>query len=353
MKRRERCYNKVVPRPKRKRKSHNELKVDEFQRLPDELLLSIFSMMPDFKFVCHCSIVCKRFASVITLMHNVTVTFTSKECELSEGLAHIRNVFDKRMCPHGQVTPKMDITCLRRTLKFINCLRKFKELTSVHIKFSCEMGTSSSMLLEWKAKFGPELEYVVALLPTSVQKKTKQELSQEQGVGDVPWVLTETELELSLYMAYGCCQETVVRQTILYMLVEHHSMLRSVTITDSEKQGQLCIQDEQLLELRNRFTNKDLEQVFEEVKIPHIFEVGYVPVVHLPALGYLLKGVILLIFKPNEEPSEGGEDVDEDGGLLAWQYDGEEVFRETVREILVKHKDRMHLVPRGSRDAVP
>ncbi|KAL3534753.1 hypothetical protein ACH5RR_003214 [Cinchona calisaya] len=99
---------------------------------------------------------------------HVTVTLTSKECQL----AHIRNVFDKRMCPHGQVTPKMDITCLRRTLKFINCLRKFKELTSVHIKFSYEMGTSSSMLLEWMAKFGPELESVVALLPTSVQKKT-------------------------------------------------------------------------------------------------------------------------------------------------------------------------------------
>ncbi|KAL3534752.1 hypothetical protein ACH5RR_003213 [Cinchona calisaya] len=111
------------------------------------------------------------------------------------------------------------------------------------------------------------------------------------------------------------------------MLVEHHSMLRSVTITDSEKQGQLCIQDEQLLELRNWFTNKDLEQIFEVVKIPHIF-------------------------KPNEEPSAGEEDVDEDGGSLAWQYDGEEVFRETVREILVNHKDRMHLVPRGPRDAV-
>ncbi|XP_027080538.1 uncharacterized protein LOC113780971 isoform X2 [Coffea eugenioides] len=351
MKRKDRCCDKVVPTPKRNRKSKSEVKVDEFQRLPDELLLSIFTKMPDFKYVCQCSLVCKRFASVITLVHNVTVTFISKECEVSEDLAHIQNAFDKKMSPQNQITPKMDITCLRQTLKFINCLRKFKDLKSVHIKFSY-VETSSSTPLEWKTKFGPELEYVVALLPTSIEKKTKQELSQDQEVGDVTWSLTESELEHSLYRAYGCCQETVVRQTILYMLVEHHSMLHSVTITDSEKQGRLCIQDEQLLELKNSFRNKDLEQIFEEVKIPHIFKVGYVPVVRLPALGYLLKGVILLIFKPKEEPSAGDEDVDDNSALLAWQYDDEEVFRETVREMLVNHKERMHLVPRAAEDAV-
>lgn len=350
VKKRYRSCSKVLQKPKMK-KFKAEMNQIDFHSIPDELLLSIFTMMPDFKFVSQCSLVCKRFAFVITLMQNITVTFTGSDCE-SEAQPHFQHVFDKKPCPYSQVTPKMDITCLRQTLKFINCLRKFKELTSVHIKFSYGMGTSSSTLLEWKAKFGPELEYAVAILPTSVQKKTKQELSQEQGDGDVPWVLTESELEQSLYMAYGCCQETVVRQTILYMLVEHHSKLRSVVITDSEKQGGLCIQDEQLLELRSRFRNKNLEQIFEEVKIPRIFKVGYVPVVRLPALGFLLKGVILLIFKPKGEPSTSGEEVDDDSDLLAWQCDGEDVFRETLREILMNHKDRMHLVPGAARDAV-
>ncbi|KAL5833453.1 hypothetical protein ACOSQ3_017127 [Xanthoceras sorbifolium] len=329
---------------------------DQFDLLPDEVLLLIFHKIRDARYLFRCLCVCKRFYSLVpgirslhlslpprkpisrpTSLFNCFTLFFTKF--LAKPLRHLCRI---------KSTP----TSASASNSLNRVLRNFREIDSMHIKLPFyggigvdECGSISAdgfdSLVKWKAEFGRDLKCCVIMGATSLQRigddeEEEEECQQEDEQIELE-MLTDKELRLRVVWIISSLISASARHHFLKQILSDHPRLCSVVVSDGNNQGKLCMGREQLVEMRGSMEgslNSNSLHWLERTPVPELtIKMSHVRMLELPETGYKMRGATLVEVRA----VMGGGMVLMKGSEGHSGFDGEgeeKAFGEAVREML-------------------
>ncbi|PWA62600.1 F-box domain, Leucine-rich repeat domain, L domain-like protein [Artemisia annua] len=303
------------------KKSHVPDDSSSFTRLPDEMVLQIICKIIDFKTLCLCELVSKRFRRIV---HQVeTICFTSFTYPIA-------------FPPIKEVIPSDTLASLGSYWSAIMCLKKFGRMKSLRIQVPSSFD-NNHLLFKWKIKFGNRVDSFIYVSPNSVyhdkQLYVKANGHQEDEAEDLETYKTDG-------IAFQCLKDVFVRIWLLMNPIINLPLLEDVTITDSGQRGKISLSGKKVVKMRNlihSISEAELNKYY--LDLPCRISLCYVPLLELPVSGYVMKGVTLYLFDKNDLL---GENIDSCMNIdLNDSEDTEEAaYSEAVMEILKKHRTR-------------
>ncbi|CAM8912079.1 unnamed protein product [Rhodiola kirilowii] len=330
--------------------------VDYFDEVPDSLILVIFNKIGDVKALGRCCVVSRRFQSLVPQVENVVVKV---DCVISDdddpnsgtGSADkSRSGFSNlvRLVFGGIVKPLQALGQLLGTKRSnlglgssalavgsgfgggevdqggvthhspTQVLRSFCEIRSLRIELpSGELGTDDGVLLKWRADFGSTLDKCVILGASSVvyPKKLCQEVGAEglghggEDNGIIPESFyTNGGLKLRVVWTISSLIAASARHYLLQQIITEHKTLNDLVLTDADGQGVLCMNKDQLEELRVKPLSAS--SASKRTLVPALnMRLWYAPQLELPN-GAVLKGATLVAIKPSEQVGSKKEMAD-------------------------------------------
>ncbi|KAK4729595.1 hypothetical protein R3W88_022583 [Solanum pinnatisectum] len=368
--------------------------VDHFDQLPDPVLLLIFNKIGDVKTLGRCCGVCSRFHSLVPQVDNVVVrvdcvisdddasssssSSSSSSAASSDKSRHpisslFRLVFLGLVKPFQSLTQLISISSRRCTASSslvdddfeqnsvthhspTQVLKNFDEIKLLRIELpSGELGIDEGALLKWRADFGSTLDNCVILGASSVIQPVSigntTDLVEEQcgsgngsnsnNLGDGNGEIDNGSIPESFYTNGGLKLRVVwtissliaasARHYLLQPIIAEHKKLESLVLTDVDGQGVLCMNREQLEELRVKPLSAS--SASKRTMVPALnMRLWYAPHLELPD-GTVLKGATLVAIRPSEQPKK--EVVGPDGNWVAAAF--EEPYG-TAARMLVKRR---------------
>lgn len=355
--------------------------IDHFDRLPDSLLLLVFNKIGDVKALGRCCVVSRRFHSLVPQVENVVVrvdcvisdddsssSSSSSDKSRSSFSSLFRLVFGGIVKPIqalGQfLGPKgrnssATSSSSSSSLSVGNTdedpdsdqggvthhsptqvLKNFNEIKLLKIELpSGELGIEDDVLLKWRADFGSTLDNCVMLGASSVtysdpsrrfniDDETCANLAAINGNGNgnddngsIPESFyTNGGLKLRVVWTISSLIAASARHYLLQPIIAEHKTLDSLVLTDADGQGVLCMNKEQLEELRVKPLSAS--SASKRTLVPALnMRLWYAPVLGLPD-GTVLKGATLVAIRPSEQ-SAGKKDVGvSDGSWVSAAFEG-------------------------------
>lgn len=238
-------------------------------------------------------------------------------------------------------------------------MRNFNEIRFLRIELpSGELGIDDGVLLKWRADFGSTLDSCVILgaasvihNPCSVNVKSSSD-SYNNGGNDVACVnsnvngagagagddngsipetfYTNGGLKLRVVWTISSLIAASARHYLLQPIIAEHKTLDNLVLTDADGQGVLCMNREQLEELRVKPLSAS--SASKRTLVPALnMRLWYAPYLELPD-GVVLKGASLVAISPSEQSSP--KEVS-DGSWVASAF--EEPYG-TAAKMLVKRR---------------
>ncbi|CAI9113121.1 OLC1v1013663C1 [Oldenlandia corymbosa var. corymbosa] len=223
-------------------------------------------------------------------------------------------------------------------------LRNFNEIKFLRIELpSGELGIDDGVLLKWRADFGSTLDNCVILGASSITNKCKStpasQSNQDNGSGNpnegdngsIPESFyTNGGLKLRVVWTISSLIAASARHYLLQPIIAEHKTLDSLILTDVDGQGVLCMNKEQLEELRVKPLSAS--SASKRTLVPALnMRLWYAPHLDLPD-GTVLKGATLVAIRPSEQPQK---EVGADTNWVAASF--EEPFG-TAARMLVKRR---------------
>ncbi|KAL5771932.1 hypothetical protein ACOSP7_011541 [Xanthoceras sorbifolium] len=238
-------------------------------------------------------------------------------------------------------------------------LKNFNEIRFLRIELpSGELGIDDGVLLKWRADFGSTLDNCVILGAASVihnaNSIAKSSIMQENGA-DVSCVNTNSNnnninggggddngsipesfytnggLKLRVVWTISSLIAASARHYLLQPIIAEHKTLDSLVLTDADGQGVLCMNREQLEELRVKPLSAS--SASKRTLVPALnMRLWYAPYLELPD-GVVLKGATLVAIRPSEQSAPKKEVSD--GSWVASAF--EEPYG-TAAKMLVKRR---------------
>ncbi|CAI0544988.1 unnamed protein product [Linum tenue] len=357
--------------------------IDHFDRLPDSLLILVFNKIGDVKALGRCCVVSRRFHSLVPQVESVVVRVDcvisdddtsnssssdkSRSSASSSGFSSIfRMVFGGIVKPFqalGQLLgPKrngplsvgssgggndddageMDqggVTHHSPT----QVLKNFNEIRFLRIELpSGELGIDDGVLLKWRADFGSTLDNCVILGAASVINNghyppvATTDLVCANAGGDDNGSIPESfytngGLKLRVVWTISSLIAASARHYLLQPIIAEHKTLNSLVLTDADGQGVLCMNRDQLEELRVKPLSAS--SASKRTLVPALnMRLWYAPHLELPN-GVVLKGATLVAIRPSEQTSAKKEVCD-----LSWVSTAFEEPYGTAAKMLVKRR---------------
>ncbi|KAF3676739.1 F-box protein [Capsicum baccatum] len=363
--------------------------VDHFDQLPDPVLLLVFNKIGDVKTLGRCCGVCKRFHSLVPQVDNVVVRVdcvisdddSSSSSTSSGGSSDksrhpisslFRFVFLGLVKPFQSLSHLISISSRRCTASSSSLvdddfeqnsvthhsptqvLKNFDEIKMLRIELpSGELGIDDGALLKWRADFGSTLDDCVILGAASViqpvSSVSSTNLVEEQcgngsncnSSGDGSGATDNGSIPESFYTNGGLKLRVVwtissliaasARHYLLQPIIAEHRKLENLVLTDVDGQGVLCMNREQLEELRVKPLSAS--SASKRTMVPALnMRLWYAPHLELPD-GTVLKGATLVAIRPSEQPKK--EVVGTDGNWVAAAF--EEPYGAAAR-MLIKRR---------------
>ncbi|KAK9273315.1 hypothetical protein L1049_018122 [Liquidambar formosana] len=347
---------------------------NHFDRLPDDLLRSIFNKVLDAKTLCQCLSVSKRFASLVPQTDTVSLAVSPRTSRptIPKPTGFLRSLINKFITKplrflHHIVVPSSAASPDSEDDPYglpNEVFKSFSDIQSLCIQLPCHGGEFGSdggdSLLKWKAEFGSEIESCVILGATSFQrnhkpspntiiingKEREEQRGDEHEQSESESLFSNDELKLRVVWTISCLIAASARHYLLNKLVKEHPNLRNAVITDASGQGRLCMRDEQIVEMRN--SAESSATTLERTQVPALkMKLWYVPELELPAAGRVMKGATLVVIRA----VNGVKRVGSAGDLLEGAFEGEEeekVLGEAVREMIKKKEKRTYTMEMDS-----
>ena len=324
--------------------------IDHFDNLPDSILLLIFNNIGDVKALGRCSVVSKRFHSLIPQVENV---FVRVDCVISDDdsssllsdkprsasaaspfSAIFRLVF-KPLQALGQFLKRSGSSSLPSGSSPSSLLisggddgeieqgsvthhsptqvlKNFDEIKFLKIELpSGELGIDDGVLLKWRAEFGSTLENCVILGASSVIPPTNSDKTEASSApvaavednGSIPESFyTNGGLKLRVVWTISSLIAASARHYLLQPIIAEHKTLDSLVLTDVDGQGVLCMNRDQLEELRVKPLSAS--SASKRTLVPALnMRLWYAPSLELPD-GTVLKGATLVAIRPSESKKE-------------------------------------------------
>ncbi|KAL1193745.1 F-box protein [Cardamine amara subsp. amara] len=359
--------------------------IDHFDLLPDSILLLVFNKIGDVKALGRCCVVSRRFHSLIPQVENVVVRV---DCVISDddssslssiksrsaGSGSFSSIF--RLVVGGIVKPLQALGQFLGT-KRSSCgsgssssssslsisggdedggeieqggvthhsptqvLKNFEEIRYLRIELpSGELGIDDGVLLKWRAEFGSTLDNCVILGASSVIQPNPLRISQgvdttiveassSDDNGSIPESFyTNGGLKLRVVWTISSLIAASARHYLLQPIIAEHKTLKSLVLTDSDGQGVLCMNRDQLEELRVK--PLAASSASKRTLVPALnMRLWYAPTLELPD-GTVLKGATLVAIRPSESKKEVSD--------ISWVSSAFEEPYETAAKMLVKRR---------------
>lgn len=226
-------------------------------------------------------------------------------------------------------------------------LKNFNEIRFLRIELpSGELGIDDGVLLKWRADFGSTLDNCVILGASSViypgpVKKSPLQDSGSDGFcvnngtddnGSIPESFyTNGGLKLRVVWTISSLIAASARHYLLQPIIAEHKTLDSLVLTDADGQGVLCMNRDQLEELRVKPLSAS--SASKRTLVPALnMRLWYAPHLELPD-GIVLKGATLVAIRPSEQTVPKKEISD--GSWVSTAF--EEPFG-TAAKMLVKRR---------------
>lgn len=363
--------------------------IDHFDRLPDSLLLLIFNKIGDVKALGRCCVVSRRFHSLVPQVENVVVRV---DCVISDDDASaaassadesrsplaslVRVIFGNIFKPLkalGQLLgSKRSGPSSSSALSVGNggddeegeqggvthhsptqVLKNFNEIKFLRIELpSGELGIDDGVLLKWRADFGSTLDNCVILGASSVIYSPKAGQLSENGVngdaialsnggngvvddnGSIPESFSMNGgLKLRVVWTISSLIAASARHYLLQPIIAEHQTLDTLILTDADGQGVLCMNRDQLEELRVKPLSAS--SASKRTLVPALnMRLWYAPHLELPN-GVVLKGATLVAIRPSEQSGVGAKKEMSD---LSWVSTAFEEPYGTAAKMLVKRR---------------
>lgn len=351
----------IIPRSDPPSRIHPEppqtLEIDHFDHLPDSILLLVFNKIGDVKALGRCCVVSRRFHSLVPQVDNVVVRV---DCVISDddssSLSSIKSrsgssagsfsaIF--RLVVGGIVKPLQALGQFLGTKRSSSScggsgssssslsisgdddggeieqggvthhsptqvLKNFDEIRYLRIELpSGELGIDDGVLLKWRAEFGSTLENCVILGASSVIPPTNSDKTEASSApvaavednGSIPESFyTNGGLKLRVVWTISSLIAASARHYLLQPIIAEHKTLDSLVLTDVDGQGVLCMNRDQLEELRVKPLSAS--SASKRTLVPALnMRLWYAPSLELPD-GTVLKGATLVAIRPSESKKE-------------------------------------------------
>lgn len=360
---------------------------DHFDRLPDSVLLLVFNKIGDVKALGRCCVVSRRFHALVPQVENVVVrvdcvipdddvssssaasdktrgTFSNLVSFLLVGiykpLQALRQFLGPKRsnsssslavgggCGGAEEYEGMDQSGDVTHHSPTQVLKNFNEIRFLRIELPTgELGIEDGVLLKWRADFGSTLDNCVILGASSVINPPgtgKFSVLQESGAyngdglcgaddnGSIPESFyTNGGLKLRVVWTISSLIAASARHYLLQPIIAEHKTLDSLILTDADGQGVLCMNRDQLEELRVKPLSAS--SASKRTLVPALnMRLWYAPHLELPN-GLVLKGATLVAIKPSEQ-SAVKKDI-ADGSWVSTSF--EEPYG-TAMKMLVKRR---------------
>ncbi|KAI0498708.1 hypothetical protein KFK09_019598 [Dendrobium nobile] len=364
--------------------SSPEYEIDNFDRLPDSILIVIFNRIGDVKVLGRCFVVCRRFQALVPLVDNVVVrvdcvisedpslsSSSSSSSAISGSISSdkTRGVFSHfaRFVFGGIVRPFYALGQIlsvpsKRVSSAISAssssssevshhsptevLKNFKELRRLRIELPAgELGVDEGVLLKWKADFGSTLDSCVILGAASVlsSKSANANPAHDLCVGEDNGCIPESfymngGLKLRVVWTISSLIAASARHFLLQPIISDHETLDFLDLIDADGQGVLTMDRWQLQDLRVRPVSASGSS--QRTLVPALsMRLWYAPLLEIPG-GLVLKGATLVAIRPSEESQKevvGGCSVGEPLDL-SWVSNALEEPYRTAAKMLVKRR---------------
>lgn len=300
--------------------------LDQFDCLPDSIVLLIFNKLSDVRSLGRCSAVSKRFNSLIFLVHDVYIK-----------IDRVVTVDGDSDDPFGPSSPRhrnlfsnflklMLVTLLKpfHNLRSTNggnkpvfpqvshhspaqVLKNFTHVRNLSIELPAgDVGTEEGVLLKWRAEFGSTLQNCVILGGTRTDHKpvsAEHESSVEES-GSIPEAFyTNGGLKLRVVWTISSLIAASTRHYLLRPIIKDHPTLKSLILTDADGQGTLSMGEEQLKEFREKPLAASAASNRTQVPASNM-KLKYAPSLELPG-GMALQGATLVTIQPSSDGSSG------------------------------------------------
>ncbi|KAE8713078.1 F-box protein [Hibiscus syriacus] len=226
-------------------------------------------------------------------------------------------------------------------------LRNFKEIRFLRIELpGGELGIDDGVLLKWRANFGSTLDNCVILGAASVVNNANSQLSEfgndgfcinngsnvgyGDGNGSIPETFyTDGGLKLRVVWTISSLIAASARHYLLQPIIADHKMLASLVLTDSDGQGVLYMNRDQLEELRVKPLSASFAS--KRTMVPALnMKLWYAPYLELHD-GVVLKGATLVAIRPSELSASKSQVSD-----VSWLLNAFEEPYRTATKMLVK-----------------
>ncbi|KAG9442853.1 hypothetical protein H6P81_018707 [Aristolochia fimbriata] len=293
---------------------------DQFDRIPDSIVLLVFNKLADVRSLGRCAVVSKRFYSLVPLVQDVFVKIdrvVSLDGDCDEGLDSSspkpRNLF-------SHLLKLMFFTFLKplhhlRNGNNVNkallpqlshhtpeqVLKNFKHIQNLRIELPAgDVGTEDGVLLKWKAEFGSTLQNCVILGGTQIEKKPVADQEATEDNGSIPESFyTNGGLKLRVVWTISSLIAASTRHYLLRPIIKDHPTLKSLVLTDADGQGTLSMGLDQLTEFREKPLAASASSSRTQVPASNM-KLRYAPYLELPE-GMGMQGATLVAIKPSGE----------------------------------------------------
>ncbi|MCL7051301.1 hypothetical protein MKW94_010339 [Papaver nudicaule] len=227
---------------------------DEFDRIPDAIILLILNQISDIKTLTHCKTVSKRFNSLVpqveTLLVKVDcVITTSSESgdwfSLFNIIKSIYQSFQDLLTSPRKLLPK------KHSNSPTEILRGFEKIKKLEIELpSGDLKLEKGVTLRWKAEFGKSLKSCVILAVRSIE--------YDGGGGGGDGHDDEIDfhgdgsggLKLRVVWTISSLIAASTRHYLLREVVKEHKYIESLVLSDRENEGKVIMDQHGLMEFR-------------------------------------------------------------------------------------------------------
>eukprot|EP00249_Psilotum_nudum_P017073 c26141_g2_i1 orf=1036-2181(-) len=320
--------------------------VDQFDSVPDSILLLILNRLSDIKALGRCCAVSKRLNALVPQVENVVVRV---DCVISGEDSNL-GVKSKGLFSHlvrfvlgTLVKPLQALQQFLGSKKTVltevshhspgEVLRNFRDVRNLRIELpGGELGVEEGAVLKWRAEFGSTLESCVILGASSMAnfENDKQGGTCETGkhylgrAGDRPPTAaldaegggvtgsqddngimpesfyTNGGLKLRVVWTISSLIAASARHYLLQQIICDHPTLESLVLTDADGQGMLCMNKEQLQEFREK--PLAISASSNRTQVPALnMKLWYAALLELPA-GITMRGATLVAIRPSDQP---------------------------------------------------
>ncbi|KAG0496002.1 hypothetical protein HPP92_000616 [Vanilla planifolia] len=303
---------------------------DEFDPVPDSILLLILNKVADIRSLGRCSAVSKRFNSLVPLVHDVYIKIdriVPADGESFEESANLSSPKPRHLFSH--LLKLMLLTILKPFHNLRNpsignkpflpqlshhspsqVLKNFTHIRNLRIELPAgDVGTDDGVLLKWRAEFGSTLQNCVILGGTRIEKQLDPRdcdlFPSAEDNGSMPESFyTNGGLKLRVVWTISSLIAASTRHHLLRPIIHDHPTLRNLVLTDAEEQGTLTMGAEQLREFREKPIAASPSANRTQVPASNM-KLRYAPYLELPE-GIGMHGATLVAIRPSVEANGGG-----------------------------------------------